>query len=569
MISNDISELTEILAQTKVEEEKGVNFAGHSLKLDTEKDAEPVVEAIRKCPNMTFLRLEGNTMGVEAAKAIAKVLESQPDFKKAFWKDMFTGRLKDEIPKALNYLSSGIILSGAKLVELDLSDNAFGPVGIKGILVLLTSESCYSLQVLKLNNNGLGIGGGKMLAEALLECHKKSKTNNTPFSLKTFVCGRNRLENEGSKELAKVFEALGTLEIICMPQNGINHEGISALSNSFSINTNLKEINLNDNICTEKGAKALAKCISSLPNLEIINFGDCLIKTEGAKALAESLKSNNVLKELNLGFNEIGLEGGIAITKVMSNKKFLQKLDLDGNSFGTDGCKEIQDIMTEIGQIEALSSLQDDDGTEEEIEDDDDVDDDDDDKDDIYEENEHQIGKQENENQTKSLGLSENITDKTSLFSSTFEKFQHLSTKNDSSILPEIKDDLSIDEYMNLFIKISSVVNPEDKETKTIACTCVDEILSKAFKIADEKNELSLLTNTLLVHLGLIKSEDKTFTPPSNLIGPLIVLEHAVRQKYFSKMTRDILQLFLSRPIKAVDACGKIKHSLMQTLYQF
>ena len=45
--------------------------------------------------------LEGNTLGVEAAKAIAKALESQPSFQRALWKDAFTGRLKDEIPKAL------------------------------------------------------------------------------------------------------------------------------------------------------------------------------------------------------------------------------------------------------------------------------------------------------------------------------------------------------------------------------------------------------------------------------------------------------------------------------------
>ena len=52
--------------------------------------------------------------------------------------------------------------AGCRLVELDLSDNAFGPRGIEGVVDLLKSPSCYSLQVLRLNNNGLGIGGGKV-----------------------------------------------------------------------------------------------------------------------------------------------------------------------------------------------------------------------------------------------------------------------------------------------------------------------------------------------------------------------------------------------------------------------
>lgn len=47
-------------------------------------------------------------------------------------------------------------------MELDLSDNAFGPTGLEGVKSLLTSQVCYSLKVLKFNNNGLGIGGGKV-----------------------------------------------------------------------------------------------------------------------------------------------------------------------------------------------------------------------------------------------------------------------------------------------------------------------------------------------------------------------------------------------------------------------
>ena len=54
------------------------------------------------------------------------------------------------------------MLAGARLVELDLSDNAFGPNGMKGLTEFLKSESCFSLQELRLHNNGLGITGGKV-----------------------------------------------------------------------------------------------------------------------------------------------------------------------------------------------------------------------------------------------------------------------------------------------------------------------------------------------------------------------------------------------------------------------
>ena len=53
------------------------------------------------CQNLHYLNLEGNTLGVDAAKGIAKALESHSEFKRALWKDLFTGRMKTEIPKAL------------------------------------------------------------------------------------------------------------------------------------------------------------------------------------------------------------------------------------------------------------------------------------------------------------------------------------------------------------------------------------------------------------------------------------------------------------------------------------
>jgi len=54
------------------------------------------------------------------------------------------------------------MIAEANLVELDLSDNAFGPNGMTGLTEFLRSSSCYSLRELRLNNNGLGIQGGKV-----------------------------------------------------------------------------------------------------------------------------------------------------------------------------------------------------------------------------------------------------------------------------------------------------------------------------------------------------------------------------------------------------------------------
>ncbi|NWI69462.1 RAGP1 protein, partial [Todus mexicanus] len=289
MASEDIAKLAESLAKTKVGGGQ-LSFKGQSLKLNTAEDAEEVIKQIEEFDGLEALRMEGNTVGVEAAKVIAKALEKKSELKRCHWSDMFTGRLRSEIPPALNSLGDALITAGAQLVELDLSDNAFGPDGVRGFEVLLKSPACYTLQELKLNNCGMGIGGGKILAAALKECHRKSSAQGKPLALKIFVAGRNRLENDGATALAEAFGIIGTLEEVHMPQNGINHPGITALAQAFAINPLLKVINLNDNTFTERGAVAMAETLKALRQIEVINFGDCLVRSKGAVALADAVK---------------------------------------------------------------------------------------------------------------------------------------------------------------------------------------------------------------------------------------------------------------------------------------
>ena len=85
--------------------------------------------------------------------------------------------------------------------HLNLSDNAFGPAGIKSFDFLL--RELKSLKTLKVTNCGLGPEGGEMIAQALAE--------NKDLKLVQFSAGRDRLENKGITALAGVFKAMGGL----------------------------------------------------------------------------------------------------------------------------------------------------------------------------------------------------------------------------------------------------------------------------------------------------------------------------------------------------------------------
>ena len=283
-----------------------LSFEGQGLKLNNAADAVEVAAKICSASTVHTLTLSGNTVGIEAAGAIGAALEKHPELRRAHWKDMFTGRMKTEIPPALVNLTRGLLTAQTRLVELDLSDNAFGPVGMEGLKTFLQSPSCYSLRELKLNNTGCGVTGGKMLAALLLSCYHKSKAVGHPLALRVFILGRSRQENEGGKALAEVFKLMGSLEEVVMPQNGIYHEGLAALADAFSSNPNLRILNMNDNTFTEKGARAMGAALKKLDKLEVLNLGDCLLKSAGCKLICRALKGRHPrLRELVLDSNEI------------------------------------------------------------------------------------------------------------------------------------------------------------------------------------------------------------------------------------------------------------------------
>ena len=355
-----------------------LSFEGQGLKLNNANDAKDVVAKIKATKNITTLTFSGNTVGIDAAQVIGQALEEHSELKYAHWKDMFTGRMKTEIPPALKHLSKGLMTANVRLVELDLSDNAFGPIGMEGIVDLLKSPSCFTLQELKLNNTGCGVTGGKLLAKTLMECYKLSGGK---LALRKFILGRSRQENAGATALAEVFKAMGSLEEVVMPQNGIYFEGITALADAFAHSPNLRHLNMNDNTFTEKGAKALADALPKLQKLEILNLGDCLLKTEGARLISYALKEGHPnLKEWYMDSNEIRLAGGFAIVDAVANKDNMEILTLDANQFGAEGCGKIMRKLENAGKRELIDEIEEDedpeDSEEEENEEDEDDDDD-------------------------------------------------------------------------------------------------------------------------------------------------------------------------------------------------
>lgn len=315
------------------------SIAGRGLKLDTEDDVLQHVQDLVNNNDRTQIDLSGNTLGVGACKALAPLLKAQSKLEFIDLHDIFTQRLVDEIPPALDSLLTAL-LDCSNLHTIDLSDNAFGLKTKEPLVDFLSKHT--PMKHLILNNNGMGPIAGTSIAEALTQLAERKaaarKEGKDVPDLESIVCGRNRLENGSMEAWAQAYAAHKSgMKSVKMTQNGIRPEGISRLiSAGLSKCTKLEVLDLQDNTFTFKGSAALAKAIQQWPEMKEVGVGDNLLGARGSIKVFESLGkgTNKNIEVLRLDYNAITPAG--LKTLVQSAKESLpalRRVELNGNKF--------------------------------------------------------------------------------------------------------------------------------------------------------------------------------------------------------------------------------------------
>lgn len=354
------------------------DIVGKNLKLSTKDEIAPYLADLEKIEPLYEIHLGGNTFGVEASQALADVLKTKKSLKVADMADIFTGRLITEIPDALRALCDALV-DHENLEEVNLSDNAFGGRSAEPMVNLLTNNP--HIRVLKLSNNGLGVSGGTIVAQALYNAAKNVKAGEKS-ALRSVICGRNRLENGSAPEWAKAFAAHRGLKEIRMYQNGIRMEGVRAICEGLSHCKDLEVLDLQDNTATLRGSQAVAKALPNWPNLRTLNLSDCLLRSKGGSLVFEalSLGHNKGLTSLHLQYCDLNRDAlhklGHAIEKHLSE---LAVLEINGNfaDVEDESVAKIAASLEKWGHADALDELDemDPDGEEDEEEDEEDEED--------------------------------------------------------------------------------------------------------------------------------------------------------------------------------------------------
>ncbi len=141
---------------------------------------------------ITALELSSNSISQLVAKHLAIKINLLPYLQYVNYNDIFVGRNKDQLPDAIKDLM--LALQGKAIRILNVSNNAFGPIGVQSIDVFM--KNTKHLMELYIENCGLGPEGSELLAGLLME-------NEHKLNLEVLVINRNRLENKGADAFAK------------------------------------------------------------------------------------------------------------------------------------------------------------------------------------------------------------------------------------------------------------------------------------------------------------------------------------------------------------------------------
>ncbi len=279
--------------------------------------------------------------------------QSSLSVKVADFADIFTARLITEIPIALTAICDSLI-DKTHLVEIDLSHNAFGGRSVDPIVPFLSKNP--SFQIFRLTNNGLGPEGGAVIANALRDnaAVRKAIPVERRSSLRTIICGRNRLEDGSAPAWAEAFAAHGTLVEVRMPQNGIRMAGSVALAEGLAKNAALEVLDLQDNTLSKPGDQAFAAALPSWPSLHTLNLSDCFLTEKGKipQVVNTLVKgSNPLLRTLQLQNDNLdnGTVSALAAA-IGTHLKMVTRIEFQENEAEEDEAEEDEaaiSILTE------------------------------------------------------------------------------------------------------------------------------------------------------------------------------------------------------------------------------
>lgn len=114
-------------------------------------------------------------------------------------------------------------------------------------------------------------------------------------------------------------------------------------------------------------------------------------------------------------------------------------------------------------------------------------------------------------------------------------------------ILNHISRDKDAEIVTDIVVRMSAIWSDcEAEQLRTLLVNIITAILAECTR--DNPFFSSQFISYVLMHMGLIKSEDKKFKPLDKLTNILLVLSEIANTEHLSKLDKETLLIFLSKP---------------------
>ena len=350
--SNIATEIGIVLSLTRTLQEfnaSGNNLSAQSMII--------IATGLEKISTLKVFNINNNNAGEEAAAVIATVLSHNTQLQRLHLSDnnfetigmnTIANALKSIRISTLTVLNisnnsigeeaataiATVLTHNTELQRLHLSNNNFTTTGMIKIAIALQNIS--TLKVLNINKNSIDKRAADDVAMILPHNTKLQKLH----------LNNNKFMTEGMIKITKALQNIKTLIVFNITNTNVDEDAADNIAAVLSHNTYLQELYLDNNNLKTVGMIKIAQALQNVSNLKKLSISNNCINEGAADDIATLLSCNTQLKMLDIHSNNLRETGAIIITEALRNTPTLEKYDISSNDIAEEAVHTLKNILS-------------------------------------------------------------------------------------------------------------------------------------------------------------------------------------------------------------------------------
>ena len=301
-----------------------INVADYGLGDDK---AACLAEAIKLCPNITYLNIQGNRLTDAACEPILKAVLHVGTVRTLVLSNnkldaLSIDPLRENIARLPKSAYRAPVYNEKELLSIELGGNKYEDRCL--VEVLPEIDMGCSIEDLRLCQSDIDDE----------ECAEFMKAVQVNKSLKKLDLSHNLIGDR--EEECAVFPSFTT--------------GGRAIARMLTMNTTLVDLNLSWNKIRKDSALVLVKCLSQNKTLTSLNLSSNNIGDIAVQHLANALRQNTSMIRLDVSYNGIMPKGTLVMAHALEENRSMIDCSFEGNCIGESGGKALLRAMRQAAE---------------------------------------------------------------------------------------------------------------------------------------------------------------------------------------------------------------------------